>query len=180
MGIMDWIILAVLAFFMVQGLRRGLAASLVGIAGTIASFFLASHFYPLVKNSLLINYKMNFILASVVAGILIVVLFVVVLRLVIFTLNRMISAVKLSGLNKLLGLVFGFFNGLLVVMVCMVLLDYLPPLSDPLKNPAKHRIYAAVDTLKTDLVQTLKLKQYDKYLNILDKKAAAKEKEQQG
>jgi len=169
MGVIDWIILAVLLIMAGMGFRKGLAGSLLQICGTIAIFFLVGHFYPLARNGLSQNFKLSGFLATLVAIVLIGVLLFVVLRILIWLINRLISVANLSFANKLLGLLFGLANGLLVVIVAMVMLDYLPRLSTPLKNPAQHRIYAAVDTLKEDLFQQLKLKQRDKYLDLLHK-----------
>jgi hypothetical protein len=58
-------------------------------------------------------------------------------------------------------------------------MDYIPSLSTPLKVGSKHRVYAAVDTLKTDLVNTIKLKQYDRYLKVMDKMKADKKAQEE-
>ncbi|HOZ00853.1 MAG TPA: CvpA family protein [Candidatus Syntrophosphaera sp.] len=179
MGFIDWLILAILLIFLVQGFRKGLAAALIRIGGTIAAFFLVGQFYPLVRNSLILNFKLHGILATLVAVILIGVLLMVVIRLLIYVMNRLLKAVNLSFFNKLLGALFGFGNGLLCVIVLMVVLDYVPKVSTPLKDSGKHRVYAAVDTLKDDLFTQLKLTEKDKYLKILDSLKKDKDKEHQ-
>lgn len=176
MGIIDWIILIILLLFAVQGLRKGLVAGLIKIGGMIAFFFLIGHFYPLVRNSLLASYHLNRTVATAIAWILILVLLVVVVRLVIWLLDKLLKSVMHSPINKFFGLLLGFLNGLLLIIVFTILVDYVPVLAKPLKNPANHRVYAAVDMLKVDLVSTLKMKQYDKYLHVLDKLRLDKEK----
>ena len=168
-----------LLIFLVQGFRKGLAAALIRIGGTIAAFFLVGQFYPLVRNSLILNFKLHGILATLVAVILIGVLLMVVIRLLIYVMNRLLKAVNLSFFNKLLGALFGLGNGLLCVIVLMVVLDYVPKVSTPLKDSGKHRVYAAVDTLKDDLFTQLKLTEKDKYLKILDSLKKDKDKEHQ-
>jgi len=84
MGIIDWIILLFLLCFIVQGWRRGLAGMIIRGGGIVASFFLIGHFFPLVKTSLLANYKMGVVLATIIALLLIIVLMVVLIRLVMY------------------------------------------------------------------------------------------------
>ncbi|MBW6513265.1 MAG: CvpA family protein [Candidatus Syntrophosphaera sp.] len=177
MGVIDWIILAALLFTAALGFRRGLVGAILQICGTIATFFLAGHFYPLVRNSLVINFKLNNLLATIIAVVLIVVVVTVVIHIVIWLINRLIKAVNLTGLNKLLGFLFGLLNGLLAVMVVMIVLDYFPSLTTPLKDGSKHRVYVAVDTLKTDLLEKLKLTEHEKYHEILEKLRLEKEAE---
>jgi uncharacterized membrane protein required for colicin V production len=178
MGIIDWLIVAVLVAFTVQGFLKGLVATLVRICGGVATFLLIGQIYPLVKNSLIVNFKLGIIPASILAVILIIVVTAVVMRLLAWLLTRVVKAVKLSFMNKLTGLALGFANGLLVVIVCMVLLDYAPKLSTPLKDGSKHRVYAAVDTFKEDIFTQLKFNERDRFQQIrgaLKKKEAARQ-----
>lgn len=179
MGIIDWIILLFLLCFIVQGWRRGLAGMIIRGGGIVASFFLIGHFFPLVKTSLLANYKMGVVLATIIALLLIIVLMVVLIRLVMYFLQLLLKSARLTTANKFLGMGLGFLNGLLVVIVFTMMMDYIPSLSTPLKVGSKHRVYAAVDTLKTDLVNTIKLKQYDRYLKIMDKMKADKKAQEE-
>lgn len=180
MGIIDWIMLGILLIFAVQGFRKGLAAALVQIVAAVAVFLLWGQFYPLVRNSLVLNFKLHGVVATLVALVLIIVLMLVIVRILIFLLNRLLRAVNLSLPNKFLGLVFNLINGLLCLFVVMVLLDYAPKLSTPLKDPARHRVYSGVNTLKEDLISQLKLKQRDKYLELRNKVKRDKEQEPAG
>jgi membrane protein required for colicin V production len=169
MGIIDWIILAVLLIFVVQGFRRGLAAAVLNICGAIATFFLVGQLFPLVRNSLITKFTFHPILASITGVVLIVVMIVIILRLLVHLLNGALKIAHLGFINQALGMLFGFVHGLLIVIVVMVLLDYAPKFSTPLKDASKHRVYAAVDTLKEDIFTQLHLKQRDKYKEILDR-----------
>ena len=80
----------------------------------------------------------------------------------------------LSFPNKLLGMIFGFANGLLIVIVFMVALDYFPSVTIPLKDGSKHRVYAAVDTFKEDIFTQLKFSERDRFHQISE---TLKEKE---
>lgn len=175
MGIIDWLILLILLAFTFLGLRKGLGATLVQIGGMIAAFLLVGHFYPLLRNSMIAKYSMHHTLATVIAVVLIIVMIAVVVRLVIWILNALLKAMHLSGLNRLLGTLFGFVNGLLLVIVIMAGLDFLPKVSTPLKNSGEHRVYAGIDQLKEELFDRLKLKQRKIYLQWKEKLQADEE-----
>lgn len=164
MGAIDWAILALLAVCVFLGWRKGLAAALINLAGVIAGFFLVGHFYPLVAQSLMTKYELSASLSTVLAIILISILLAVVVRLVILALNRVLKALKLSAANRFFGMLLGFANGLLIVICVMVVLDYFPKVSTPLKDGSQHRVYAGVNLIKDELIGSLKLKQQIKYL----------------
>lgn len=177
MGIIDWIILAVLLVFAVQGFRKGLVGGILQICGAIAAFFLVAHFYPLVRNNLILNFKLNNILATIFAVVLIAIVVLVLVRLLIWLINRILKAMHLGFVNKLLGLGFGLVFGLICFIVLMVVLDYAPKLSTPLKDPEKHRVYVAIDTLKEDLFTRLKLTERERYREIVESLKKEKEAE---
>lgn len=166
MGMIDWIILAFILIFTFLGWRRGIVASVVQFCGFILTFFLVGHYYPLVQRSLILKYHLSRSLATVIAVLLIMVLITVVIRIVIYILNRMVKVLKISGMNKSLGAVLGFANGLLVIIILMVMLDFIPKLSTPLKNSEKHRVYAGVNVLKEDLFTKLKLNERMKFIKM--------------
>jgi len=166
MGVIDWIILALLLVFTFLGWRRGFVAAIVQLCGYILTFFLVGHYYPLLQRSLLIRYHMARWMATVLSVLLIIVLIVVVVRIVIYVLNRLLDAMNLSALNKGIGTVLGFANGLLVVIILMVMLDFVPSLSTPLKNGDKHRVYAGINVLKEELFDKFKLTERMKFIKM--------------
>ena len=160
MGIIDWIIVVILLFFLVWGLRRGFAAMLIQLLGYLALFLLVGQYYPLVKSSLIAKYSFPGALASVAAFILIALLVGVVARLVIYFLSRSLKLLNLSLLNRLAGGLFGFMNALFILMILTVVLDYIPKLSTPLKDKNRHLAYYTVDQIKTQALETFSLRQH--------------------
>jgi uncharacterized membrane protein required for colicin V production len=149
--------LGLLLVFTYLGWRRGLAASVVQLCGFILTFFLVGHYYPMVQRSLLLKYHMARGLSTVVSILLIIALIVVVTKLIIYIISRLLVAINLSTLNKAVGAVFGFGNGLVVLFILMVMLDFIPSLSTPLKDGESHRVYAGVNVLKEEVFTKLKL-----------------------
>ncbi|MDP2173286.1 MAG: CvpA family protein [Candidatus Cloacimonadaceae bacterium] len=170
MGIIDYAILVFLLAALIMGWRKGLAGALINLAGLVATFFLVSHYYPLVSSNLMLKYHLGKGWAVFLAVIIIVLLIAVVGRLVIYLCNRLLKVIRLSYPNKLLGMVFGFVNGLLILIILTVVLDFFPHVSSPLKNSSKHRVYAGVDLLKDELFGKLKLQRQLKHLELLKEK----------
>jgi membrane protein required for colicin V production len=166
MGVIDWSILAVLLIFAIVGFRRGLAGAVVQFAGAILAFLLVGHYYPLLANQLMLKYGHGKTLSAVIAIFLILVLIVVVVRFVVWILDRFIKALNLSWLNRTLGAILGFLNGLILVIIFSVLMDYMPKISDPLKDGENHRVYVGVEQLKEDLFAKLNLKNRMKYIKM--------------
>jgi len=174
MGFIDWLILIVLLVSSFLGYRKGIAAMLVRLAGSVALFLLIGQIFPLVRNALVENFKVGQVLSSILAAILIVVASVIVLRILEKIFNKALKAIHLSTLNRFLGLAMGFFNGLLAVIIVLVLLDYMPKLSEPLKDHANHRVYAALDVFKEDMFDNLKMKEHGRFYEIGNKHRAEK------
>jgi membrane protein required for colicin V production len=166
MGVIDWSILAVLLVFSFMGFRKGIAGAVVQLAGAILAFLLVGHYYPLLANQLMLKYGHGKTLSTIIAIVLILTLVVVVVRFVIWILDRFIKALNLGWLNRSLGAVLGFLNGLILVIIFTVLMDYMPNLAAPLKDGEKHRVYVGVEQLKEDLFAKLNLQNRIKYIKM--------------
>ncbi|MDY0151074.1 MAG: CvpA family protein [Candidatus Cloacimonas sp.] len=166
MGVLDWIILAFILLFIYLGWRKGLMAAVVQFCGFSLTFLLVGHYYPLLQRSLLLKFHLARGLATLVSVVLIIVLVVVVLRLVVYILTQLLKALNLTTLNRSLGAVGGFANGLLIIIIFMVMLDFIPSLSTPLKNGEKHRVYAGVNVLKEELFTKFKLTERMKFIKM--------------
>lgn len=175
MGAIDWILLVILAVSAFMGWRKGLLAAIVNLAGVILSFFLVGHFYPLVANSLRLKFGMSGILSNILAIVLIIVLLAVLVRIIIAIFNRVLKSLKLSGINRFFGLLLGLGNGLLIIICLMVVLDYFPKTSDPLKDGSSHRVYAGINVIKDDIFSSLNLRQQLNYLQGEPKEETPKE-----
>lgn len=166
MGVIDWIILAVLLFFTVVGIRRGLVGAVVQFAGAVLAFFLVGHYYPLLANQLMLKYGLGKTISTIIAVVLILILIVVIVRFVLWILERFIKALNLSWLNRTVGGILGLVNGLILVIIFTVLMDYMPKLSEPLKDGEKHRVYVGVEQIKEELFAKLNLKNRIKYIKM--------------
>jgi len=166
MGVIDWSILAVILIFTILGLKRGLIGAVVQFAGAVLAFILIGHYYPLLANQLILKYDLSRTLAVLISIFLILILMVVLVRFVVWILDRFIKALSLTWLNRLLGAILGLINGLILVIIFSLLMDYAPSASAKLRDPEKHRVYMGIDALKDDVVSQLKMNNYFKYIKL--------------
>lgn len=119
MTLVDWIIVAVLAGAVLGGIARGFFRSAFSLAGLITGLILASWNYwrlaavlrPIVhsaEGSNAIAFLIIALLVMVAAAILGVVL------------AKVFEKVGLGCLDRMAGALFGFFEGLVLVMVCIL------------------------------------------------------------
>jgi len=121
----DIIIIGILIFFAIKGLKNGLIIELGSLLAFIAGYFLTNRFSHFVYNQLqdkdfplseylpIISYSITFIL------IVIAVFFIAKL------LTSLAKLVKINWLNKICGFVFGSFKALLIVGGLFLIIDYL-------------------------------------------------------
>ena len=88
MGVIDWIILALMLVCTFLGFRRGLIGAVVQFAGVILAFFLVGHYYPLLANQLMLKYGHGKTLSTIIAVVLILVLIIVIVRFVLWICDR--------------------------------------------------------------------------------------------
>jgi len=202
MGVIDWIILAVILFAMFWGWRKGFTASLIYLGALIFNFYFLGQLYPLLANTIRSKYNLPPLVANIVAIFFVIILMVVLVRIVISLMNAVLKALKLGNINRFFGLLLGLINGCLIVVLMMVLIDHAPKLAnrlnDPqkhkvyvqvhrvlidhapklanrLNDPQKHKVYVQVHRYKDGLFDKLKLTQHEKYLQLKERFKLEKE-----
>jgi len=175
MGVIDWIILAVILFAMFWGWRKGFTASLIYLGALIFNFYFLGQLYPLLANTIRSKYNLPPLVANIVAIFFVIILMVVLVRSVISLMNAVLKALKLGNINRFFGLLLGLINGCLIVVLMMVLIDHAPKLANRLNDPQKHKVYVQVHRYKDGLFDKLKLTQHEKYLQLKERFKLEKE-----
>ncbi len=121
----DWILLAVLGLSMLLGLWRGLVQEVLSLAGWVAAFFVAQIYapqaaawLPMEGSSQMLRYAAGFV------AVFIAVLIATVL--VSFVIKKLVSAVGLGPLDRLLGSLFGLLRGLVILLAVTVVVGMTP------------------------------------------------------
>jgi len=126
----DYIIIAVLGVSVLIGLWRGLISEVLALAVWAAAFWVAWTFGPSVAGyfehsiqlpsaRILVGYGICF-LAVLIAG-----------ALLRFLVSKLVEGTGLSGTDRLLGMVFGFVRGVLLVTLAVFLLGFTAFSRDP-------------------------------------------------
>lgn len=138
-GWVDIAMCAFLALSVIVGLTRGVVFELLSLTGWFAAYFAARWFAPLVLPYIHVGTpgsNLNQGLALVSVFIAALVTWSLVARLV----RLLIRATPLSALDRLIGSVFGFLRGALVLMVVVLIVGVTPAA----KSAGWHRSQGAV------------------------------------
>jgi membrane protein required for colicin V production len=129
-GTVDWILLAVLVVSMVVGLWRGLVFEVLSLLGWVAAYVVAQWGSPMLAPHLPVGtpgsalnqagaFALAFIAALIVWGLL--------ARLV----RMLVSASPLSGIDRLLGAVFGTLRGAVLLLGVATVVAMTPAARSP-------------------------------------------------
>lgn len=122
MNAVDLIIIAVLALSVLVGLWRGLISEVLALVTWIAAFWVAWTYGPAVSTHfehsietpllrLLVGYGLCFIAVLILGA------------LVRFAIHALVDSTGLGGTDRLLGMIFGFARGLLLVTLVVFLVN---------------------------------------------------------
>lgn len=124
MALLDWIAIAVLLLSMLLGVVRGLVFELMSLAGWIAAFFCAQWFAAGVADWLPIG-EAGAVWRYPVAFVLVFVAVAFGVGLLATITRKMISAVGLRPVDRMLGAVFGLARGALALLVAAVVVHLM-------------------------------------------------------
>lgn len=130
MPVLDWILVAVLALSLLLGAWRGLVFEVLSVLGWIASFVLAQWLAPDVAPRLPMGgaagtvryvaaFALLFVLAAFACG------------LVASLVKRLVQAVGLRPVDRVLGMVFGLLRGAILILAAGVIIWNTPMQREP-------------------------------------------------
>jgi membrane protein required for colicin V production len=123
MNILDWVLICVGAFWVLRGLMRGAISQIIGVAGILIGFLVASHQYQQVSPFITKQFPS---ISSTAAGPLsFILLFVLTwfsIAVVGFWIVRAVRSAGLGFLDRLWGAMIGFGKALLFAIVAISVL----------------------------------------------------------
>jgi membrane protein required for colicin V production len=125
LGAVDWILLAILGLSVLVGLWRGLVFEVLSLLGWVVAYFAAQWIAPAWAGHLPVGAPgsaLNLAAAFALTFIGVLVAWAIAARLV----KMLISASPLSGVDRLLGAVFGLLRGLVVLLAIATLIAMTP------------------------------------------------------
>ena len=121
----DWILLAVLGLSLLLGLWRGIVQELLSLAGWVAAFYvsqmyapMAAAWLPMEGSSQMLRYAAGFVVVFIAV--------LVATVLISWVVKKLISAVGLGPLDRLLGSVFGLMRGVVILLAVTVFVGMTP------------------------------------------------------
>ena len=115
----DWILIAALAASMLLGALRGLVYEVLSVMGWIAAFLLAQWFSPDVAEKLPMQNSSE-ALRYAAAFVLVFIASVFLAGLISALMKKIISAVGLRPVDRMMGAIFGLFRGLILLLALSV------------------------------------------------------------
>lgn len=123
---LDVIFLIIVGISALVGIARGMTKELLSIIGWVLAAAALFYLVPLV-NPFMQTYVSSELLASIVSGMLILLIFCIIWILTVDKLASLIRSSKLSALDRLFGFVFGTARGILLVVLVALLISTLMP-----------------------------------------------------
>jgi len=160
MAVLDWIFLAVLLVSMVVGAWRGLVYEMLSLANWMAAFVLAQWFGPAAAEWLplagatevvrfLAGFVMVFVAALFVGG------------LLAFLIRKLVAAIGLRPVDRVLGAAFGVVRGVVVLLAFTVVVGMTPMKAGPWWQES---IGARIATVALQGLKPLMPQEFGKYL----------------
>ncbi|HSW18325.1 MAG TPA: CvpA family protein [Ramlibacter sp.] len=125
MAALDWVFLAVLAFSVLLGGWRGLVYEVLSVAGWVAAFVLAQWFAPDVaawlpmgESAQPLRYAAAFVLVFIAGAF--------AAGLLAWLAKKLIDAVGLRPIDRVLGAAFGLVRGVVIVLAVAVVFHMTP------------------------------------------------------
>jgi membrane protein required for colicin V production len=112
----DWAIVAVIAVSVLLGVLRGLVREVLSIVGWVAGIWLALRYANEIGRALPFDLPWPEA-RTALAALAIVIGAVLAAGLLAWIIGKLMSAVKLSGTDRMLGALFGLLRGLLIVLL---------------------------------------------------------------
>ncbi len=131
MNIADWVIVIILAVSTLISLKRGFAKEALSLITWLVAFLVAS-----TSSDLLLPFVSRYLqqpsLQQIAAFSITFIVVLLLGALVNYLLGRLIKTTGLSGTDRLLGMLFGCFRGILVLMIFVI----YAPLAVPVNQDA--------------------------------------------
>ncbi len=169
MKILDIILYILMAVITFYGWKKGFLASLLQLVGVIAAFLLAGKYAPLFQNALVNNFSIGPGISMFLAYLLVIIIILLIIQVIRLILESLVKALNLTIINRLLGAMFAFINGVLLFVVLITFIE-ISPLQESFVNATEKSVFiTGVRNVKTELLQIIN-KQDIKFINKINDK----------
>ena len=141
MNYIDLAILAIIAFFTIRGLFRGLISETVGLVGIVVSLVVAIKYLKNVSEWLEKFLDIPSAFIAVIAFVIVFVALQIGFQILSFLLRRLANLVLMSSVDKFAGGALGLLKGAVVASLLLLLISVVPFGPKLLPNPDKSILY---------------------------------------
>lgn len=152
MNWLDWVLLIILAFSIISGLKEGLVKTVFGIAGMVVGIVLASRFYGLLAPRLTFIPQEN--LSKIAAFLIIAAAIILIANILGAIFKKIVSMLTLGWIDRLSGAVLALALSVVSTGVTLALL-------------IKFSVFGLENTISQSWLATLLLKTYPLVKNLL-------------
>lgn len=152
MNWLDWILLVILAFSIISGLKEGLVKTVFGMAGMVVGIMLASRYYNLLAPNLTFIPQEN--LAKIAAFLIIAAAISLIANILGAIFRKVVSMLTLGWIDRLSGAILGLALGAVSLGVTLALLT-------------KFSVFGLENIIRQSWLATLLLKTYPLVKNLL-------------
>lgn len=131
MNILDYIILGLIAFFVVKGIFRGFFREISSLAGIIFGIWIGSHYYPRLANILKAYIPLEKFL-PLISFLLLFIVVVILFNLSGMFLHHLFKKLLIAWLDRGLGFGLALIKGIIISYLLIVLLIFFIPSKSPL------------------------------------------------
>lgn len=130
MTLVDWLIVGIILLFSITGYMRGLVATVVSWAGTLLALFISFRFFKPLGDWLSNLFGWSGGAVHFIVFVIAFILLFVGVELIFKLINRALKIVTelpiISFANRILGLLFGVVQGVLISMVLLFVMSKFP------------------------------------------------------
>ncbi|WP_321394498.1 CvpA family protein [uncultured Desulfuromusa sp.] len=123
MGLIDIVILAILCFFLLKGIFRGLLKEVCSLLGLVLGGVFAFTFHLPLAQLLQDSFNLPAQLCVWGSFLAIFLLLVFLFAVIGFVLNRFVKLIFLGGFNRLAGAMFGIIQGVVILSMIVLALN---------------------------------------------------------
>ncbi|MDP8267846.1 MAG: CvpA family protein [Candidatus Tenebribacter davisii] len=126
MNVLDIILGIFLLVLLFYGLKKGFINSIISLLSLIVIVLFIAKSGHIVKGLLIVKLGFSEFLAILCSYILIALAITLIAKITIKILHMIIEFLRLKWLDRVLGALFGVFNGTLIIAIILLLLNLLP------------------------------------------------------
>ncbi len=136
MNILDFIILGLIAFFLIKGIFRGFFREIASLAGIIVGLVIGNHYHPQMATYLRAYIPLEKAL-PLISFIIVFILVVIGFHLLGFLLHSLFKRLLIGWFDRALGISFALIKGIVLSYLLIVLLTFFMPSTSPLIAKSK-------------------------------------------